>query len=83
MGHVLLRLPEVQRRLGNAGRSSVYDLVNAQLLHRPTRFGAKATGWLEAGLDEIIAARLAGKGDDEIRKIVARLNSGLISKEAA
>lgn len=76
MANVFVRMPEVQHRLGGMGRSTVYDHIEAGLLPKPTRFGARAVGWLESRIERIIAARIAGKSDDEIKAMVSDMNAG-------
>lgn len=68
----LLRLPDVMRKTGHA-RSTVYLMVERGLLPSPIKISERASAWVEAELDAINAARIAGKSGDEIRALVANL----------
>jgi prophage regulatory protein len=68
----MLRLPGARARYGK-GRSSYYNDIRAGLMTPPVPLGARAVGWPQHELEAIIAARVAGKSDDEIRELVKRL----------
>lgn len=70
----ILRLPGVIQRSG-LSRSSVYKAVAAGMWPRPIRLSARAVGWPLAEIDAILAARIAGKTDDEIRALVGALGA--------
>lgn len=83
MANVLIRMEELRRRLGGAGRSTVYDMIDGGLLPKPTRYGPRAVGWVEDRIDRLIAARIAGKSDAEIKALVAEMNAGRDREVAA
>jgi prophage regulatory protein len=68
----LLRLPDVMRKTGHA-RSTVYLMVDRGLLPKAVKISERASAWPEHELDAINAARIAGKSEDEIRRLVADL----------
>ena len=74
MATKIQRLPTFQTALG-LSRSSVYLLMSKGLLPKPIQISSRAVAWLSHETDAIIAARIAGKSDDEIRELVAELMS--------
>lgn len=68
----LLRLPAVMERTGLA-RPTVYLRAKQGLFPRPVKLGSRMAAWPENEVTAINAARIAGKSDDEIRQLVARL----------
>lgn len=78
----VLRLPNVIRDYGVA-RSTIYKLVHAGLWPRPIKLTGKASGWIAAECDAVLAARIRGKSDDDIRKLVASLASARENAGAA
>lgn len=69
----LYRRPHLQARLGNIGRSTVYHHMEIGLLPSPVKIGPRAVGWPSDEIEAIIAARIAGHSDDEIKALVSRL----------
>jgi prophage regulatory protein len=74
MSHTILRLPAVLRERGRS-RSTHYLDIQQGLFTRPVSIGARAVGWPEHEVATLNDARIAGKSDDEIRALVARLES--------
>lgn len=70
----LLRLPAVLKTRGR-GRSSHYLDIKQGLFTKQVQLGANCVGWPAHEVDAINSARLAGKSEDEIRKLVDRLES--------
>lgn len=56
-----------------ASKPTIYAWVSAQLLTPPVKFGAKSSAWPASEVNAILAARIAGKTDDEIRALVIEL----------
>ncbi|WP_374293079.1 helix-turn-helix transcriptional regulator [Paenirhodobacter enshiensis] len=56
-----------------ASKPTIYAWVSAQLLTPPVKFGAKSSAWPASEVNAILAARIAGKTDDEIRSLVIEL----------
>ena len=59
MGEHYLTLAQLRRKLGNRGRSSVYNDLAAKRLPEPIRLGGRLL-WSEREVDEHMAALRAG-----------------------
>jgi prophage regulatory protein len=70
----ILRRKEVEANSGHA-RSTLYQRIKEGLWPKPVRIGARAVGWPSSEVSALIAARIAGRGDREIRDLVARLEA--------
>lgn len=73
MLHTLLRLPAVKGQSG-LSRSTIYLRIDQGLWTRPVSIGARAVAWPADEVQALNAARIAGKGDADIRKLVQRLH---------
>lgn len=74
MAHTILRLPCVNKRTGDS-RSTLYLRISQGLFTRPVKLGPRASGWPDYEVDAIVAARIAGKSDTEIRALVSALEA--------
>lgn len=74
MTYTILRTPVVLKRRGRS-RSSHYSDINAGLFVKPVVIGPRARGTPDYEVDALIAARIAGKSDDEIRALVVKLEA--------
>jgi prophage regulatory protein len=74
MAHAILRLPAVLRERGRS-RSAHYVDIQHGLFTPPVAIGPRAVGWPEHEVAALNAARIAGKSDNEIRALVARLQA--------
>jgi prophage regulatory protein len=74
MTHTILRLPAVKARTG-LSRSTIYLRIAQGLFPKPVRLGERARGWPDGEVDSLNAASIAGKSDDEIRALVAKLEA--------
>jgi prophage regulatory protein len=70
----ILRRKQVEVVIGGS-RSTVYLRISQGLFTKPVNLGARAVGWPSREVVAINAARIAGKSDDEIRKLVQRLEA--------
>ena len=70
--NTLLRLPAVMERTGLA-RPTVYLRAKQGLFPRPVKLGSHLSAWPESEIVAVNAAYIAGKTEDEIRELVARL----------
>jgi prophage regulatory protein len=68
----LLRLPEVVHHYG-LRRAAVYRHVSLGLLPPPVRVGPRCAAWPENEINEVIAARVRGASDADVRTIVKSL----------
>ena len=76
----ILRLPAIQLESGYS-RSTIYLRISQGLWPRPVHLGARAVGWPASEIEVLNTARIAGRSDEEIRALVARLVAA--RKEAA
>jgi prophage regulatory protein len=74
MKRTILRIPAVKSESG-LSRSTIYLRISQKLWTKPVSLGARAVGWPSDEVDAINAARIAGKTDDEIRALVAKLEA--------
>lgn len=70
----ILRVPAVKSDSGMA-RPTLYVRIKQGLWTKPVRLGARSVGWPASEVLAINAARIAGKSDDEIRELVAKLEA--------
>jgi prophage regulatory protein len=70
----ILRTRSVLERRGRS-RSSHYADIKAGLFVKPVLIGLRATGTPDYEVDTLIAARIAGKTDEEIRALVIKLEA--------
>lgn len=68
----ILRLPAIQLETGYS-RSTIYLRISQGLWPRPVHLGARAVGWPASEIEALNTARIAGRSDEEIRALVARL----------
>ena len=73
MSNKLLRLPAVKGESG-LSRSTIYLRIAQRLWTRPVSLGARAVAWPADEVQALNAARIAGKDDADIRKLVQRLH---------
>ncbi len=74
MSIAMQRVPHVILISGQS-RSTIYLRVSQGLWPKPVKLGPRAVGWPESECTALIAARISGKSDDEIRALVANLES--------
>lgn len=72
MKHTILRLPAAKSESGHS-RSTIYLRISQRLLTKPVPLGTRVGGWPSDEVAALNAACIAGKTDDEIRKLVAKL----------
>jgi prophage regulatory protein len=80
---LLLRLtsnsgPSVTERM-SLGVTTVYDQVKHGLLPRPIKLTQRSSAWPEDEIAAVVAARIAGKSDAEIRSLVKSLMAARIA----
>jgi prophage regulatory protein len=74
MKRTILRIPGVKSESG-LSRSTIYLRISERLWTKPVSLGPRAVGWPSDEVAALIAARIAGKTDDEIRGLVAKLEA--------
>lgn len=70
-----MRRNVVQAETGYS-RSTIYLRIAQGLWPKPVSLGPRAVGWPAREVTAINAARIAGSSDDELRALVASLESG-------
>jgi prophage regulatory protein len=68
----ILRCNQVKERTG-LSRSTIYLRIQEGTFPKPVNLGIRAVGWPSGEVAAIIAAFVAGKKDDEIRALVAKM----------
>ena len=74
MSNKLLRLPSVKAESGYS-RSTIYLRIAQGLWTRPVSLGPRCVAWPAAEVAALNAARIAGKGEADIRALVTRLQA--------
>lgn len=74
MSQKILRLPAVKSECGHS-RSTLYLRIRQGLWTKPVSLGGRSVGWPASEVSALLAARIAGKPDPEIRALVAKLEA--------
>jgi len=72
MTNSLIRIKKVEAKTG-LKKSMHYDLIKKGLMPSAIRIGDRARAWISSEIDAVVAARIAGKSDDEIREMIKAL----------
>lgn len=70
----ILRRKQVEAAIGGS-RSTIYLRIAQGLFPKPVSLGARAVGWPAREVAAINAARIAGKSEDDIRRLVQQLQA--------
>ena len=63
----ILRVAEVQARVGGIGRTTIYRWIRDGVFPAPRQVGPHTVGWLEADVDAWVAARPISTQEPAIR----------------
>lgn len=74
----ILRIKQVLEQTGKS-RSGFYSDIERGLMVRPVRIGPRQAGVLSDEVSAIIKARMAGKSDDDIKRLVIELHEARTS----
>jgi prophage regulatory protein len=74
MATAILRLPAVKSESGYS-RSTIYLRIAQGLWTKQVSLGPRCVGWPAHEVAALNAARIAGKSDEEIRALVAKLEA--------
>ena len=69
----ILRLPSVKAEMGHRSDASIYNAIRAGLFPVGIKIGQRARGWPANEVAAINAARIAGKSEEDLKALVARL----------
>lgn len=70
----ILRRKQVEAA-GCGSRSTIYLRIEQGLFPKPVKLGSRAVGWPAREVAAVNAARIAGKSDNDIRKLVQQLHA--------
>jgi len=70
----ILRLPEVKALTGHRSHVSIYNAIHAGLFTKQVQIGQRSVGWPAHEVETINRARIAGKTEIEIRRLVEELH---------
>jgi prophage regulatory protein len=70
----LLRRPVVEKSIGWS-RATIYRRIKKGLFTTPIEIGGERVAWPANEVQAIINARIAGKSEDEIKKLVKELEA--------
>lgn len=68
----LIKNAEARAALG-VGHTTFYENLNAGLVTPSVRLGVNSVAWPKHEIQAIVAARIAGKSDDQIKELVKQL----------
>ena len=68
------RISDVLKTFGFRSRTTIYKNIQLGLFTRPIVIGQRSVGWLDAEVNAICAARVAGMSEDQIRALVVQLH---------
>lgn len=74
MSQKIHRLPAVKFESGYS-RSTIYLRIAQGLWTKPVSLGGRSVGWPASEVSALLAARIAGKSDNEIRELVEKLEA--------
>ena len=74
MVNTILRLPAVKSESGYS-RSTIYLRIAQGLWPTQVRLGPRCVGWPSREVAALNSARIAGNSDEEIRKLVTKLEA--------
>ena len=71
----ILRMPAVKVETGHRSHASIYNAIKAGTFTKPVQIGQRSVGWPSEEVQAINAARIAGKSETEIKKLVICLHA--------
>ena len=74
----ILRVKQIKAQTG-LPNSTVYYHISEGLFPRPIKLGERMSGWLESEVNAIMAARIAGKSEAEIKTLVQSLENSRVA----
>lgn len=74
MSHAILRVPAAKAQSGYS-RSTIYLRITQGLWTKPVSLGPRCVGWPAHEVAALIAARISGKTDGEIRALVVSMEA--------
>lgn len=71
----ILRMPAVKAETGHRSHATIYNAIKAGLFTTGVAIGQRSVGWPDYEVSVLIAARVAGQTDAQIRELVKRLHA--------
>ena len=71
----ILRMPAIMAEMGYRSHASVYGAIHAGLLTHPVPIGQRSVGLPSEEVQAVIAARIAGQTEQQLRELVNRLHA--------
>jgi len=71
----ILRMTDVLAEFGLASHATVYADIHDGKFTVPVQISERAVGWPDTEVRAILAARIAGKSDADIRALVTKLHN--------
>ncbi len=68
------RISDVLKTFGFRSRTTIYKNIQLGLFTRPIVIGQRSVGWLDAEVNAICAAHVAGMSEDQLRALVVQLH---------
>ena len=78
----MLRRPVVEQAIGEK-RSTIYRKIKLGLFPKPVQIGGERVAWPANEVQAVIDARIAGKSDDDVKALVAKLEAARTGATAA
>jgi prophage regulatory protein len=78
----IVRIKQIKDQTGLPA-STVYDQIRRQLFTKPVKFGERISGWPASEVNAIVAARISGQTDEQIKELVKKLHAKRQSMEVA
>jgi prophage regulatory protein len=69
------RIQTCKAEAGYRSNASIYNLIRDGLWTKPVSIGLRSVGWPDNEVRALCAARIAGKGEGEIRELVKHLHT--------
>ena len=69
------RIEACKAEAGYRSNASIYNLIREGLWTKPVSIGQRSVGWPDDEIRALIAARIGGKSEGEIRELVNRLHT--------
>lgn len=70
----LIKRPEVSKLCAKP-RATLYFEISQGLFVRPIKLSQRSVAWPLNEVEQIISARIAGKSDEEIKRLVVKLET--------
>jgi prophage regulatory protein len=78
----ILRLKAVLSAVGYSSHSSIYKSIDRGVFTKPVQIGQRGVGWPNDEVQTILAARIAGRTDEQLRELVEKLHAKRVERFA-